>query len=121
MTVLVTGASGMIGTALSKNLCENGYRVIGVDMRNGNFTSPRYIHEFADLASYDALTRIFDTYEPDRVIHLAALAHSNGKKLKYEDYHRAKEQMARLGFENWEEYLDYLKFIREKRSRNLTA
>ena len=89
MTVLVTGASGMIGTALSKNLCENGYRVIGVDMREGTFTSPRYIHEFADLASYDALTRIFDTYDPDRVIHLAALAHSNGKKLKYEDYHRA--------------------------------
>ena len=38
-----------------------------------------------------------------------------------EDYHKAKEQMARLGFEDYDEYLDYLEFVEKKRSRGLTA
>lgn len=38
-----------------------------------------------------------------------------------EDYHKAKEQMARLGFEDYDEYLDYLEFVKKKRSRGLSA
>lgn len=38
-----------------------------------------------------------------------------------EEYLKAKEEMARLGFEDYNEYLDYLEFIQKKRSRSLTA
>ena len=38
-----------------------------------------------------------------------------------EIFHKAKEEMLRLGFDNYDEYLDYLEFINKKRSRNLIA
>lgn len=38
-----------------------------------------------------------------------------------EDYRKAKEQMVRLGFEDYDEYLDYLEFVEKKRSRGLSA
>lgn len=79
MNVLVTGSFGMIGCHLVKKLIESEYNVIGVDMKPAdNFES--YEHHQINLGDVDALEAIFNDKHIDRVIHLAALAHTTGGK-----------------------------------------
>lgn len=79
MNVLVTGASGMIGSHLVKKLIESKYNVIGVDMKPAdNFES--YEHHQIDLGDVNALETLFNEKHIDRVVHLAALAHTIGGK-----------------------------------------
>lgn len=89
LTVLVTGASGMIGLRLAESLVRGGFRVVGIDARDSSLDSENYTHVTLDLADEDSLASVLDAYSPDRVIHLAALAHSTGAPLTYEDYYRA--------------------------------
>jgi len=87
MKLLVTGAAGFIGHALSEALCERGDEVVGIDNLNDyydpalkqarlrrleardNFSFQRL--DIADSASLDAL---FSDREFERVLHLAAQA-----------------------------------------------
>lgn len=86
-TILVTGASGMIGSATVKALLTAGYRVIGVDRREYERSSENYEHCVVDLSDKAALGRIVEECGVDRIIHLAALAHaSGGKEYTWEDY-----------------------------------
>lgn len=85
--ILVTGAAGMIGSAVSDGLLSAGYRVIGVDIRDNGKTSLDYLHCTVDLSDTDSVRRIIKENNVDRVVHLAALAHStNGKKYTWDDY-----------------------------------
>ncbi len=87
--VLITGASGMIGSRLAESLVRDGFRVIGTDARDSSLKSENYTHLALDLADEDGLASALDAHRPDRVIHLAALAHSTGTPLTYDDYYRA--------------------------------
>ena len=78
-TIMVTGASGMIGSTLVKGLIENGYRVIGLDRANSRIEHPMYTHYCVDLGDPARLQEIFAVESIDRVIHLAALAHTEGE------------------------------------------
>lgn len=87
MKVLVTGAAGFIGSALSLKLLERGDRVIGVDNLNdyydvrlkqarlertkqyADFTDVR-----ADLEDRGAIASTFEKHRPDTVVNLAAQA-----------------------------------------------
>jgi UDP-glucuronate 4-epimerase len=87
MKVLVTGAAGFIGSALSLRLLERGDEVIGIDNLNDyydislkqarlertlaydNFTDLR-----VDIADRDAMADIFQKYQPQRVVNMAAQA-----------------------------------------------
>lgn len=87
MKILVTGAAGFIGSALSLRLLERGDEVIGLDnlndyydvnlkrarlertLQHAAFTDVR-----ADLADRDAVADVFATHRPDRVVNLAAQA-----------------------------------------------
>ncbi|MFH0955537.1 MAG: NAD(P)-dependent oxidoreductase [Candidatus Micrarchaeota archaeon] len=73
-TVLVTGSSGMIGTALCERLISEGFEVIGVD-RVSNRWSQAVDQKtvLADLRKPDALEKI--SKKPDFFIHLAANAY----------------------------------------------
>ena len=77
MTILVTGSAGMIGSHLVKGLIENGYDVIGIDKKPIEFDS-HYKHFEVDLGDKEALDTVFASSKIDRVIHLAALAHTMG-------------------------------------------
>ena len=89
MTILVTGARGMIGSRLVKALLEKGYTVVGIDRSRDSFAAEGYTHREADLADRETLCRIVEEYGVDRVIHLAALAHTKGvKDLSWERYRR---------------------------------
>lgn len=87
MRVLVTGAKGMIGSYLVKGLLDAEYEVVGIDRSCDKSCGEKYFHCMVDLADKDAIQIIINEYKPDRIIHLAALAHSVvGKELTWEDY-----------------------------------
>jgi dTDP-glucose 4,6-dehydratase len=84
-TVFVTGGAGFIGSALVRYLIrETEYIVVNIDKLTyaGNLeslaeveSSSRYVFEQVDICDADEVTRLFSTYEPDAVMHLAAESH----------------------------------------------
>lgn len=80
MNVLVTGSAGMIGGYVVKGLLEKGHKVIGVDRiaKEIQLQGPTQI--ILDLSSKEGIMQLFDDKKIDRVIHLAALAHTTGVK-----------------------------------------
>ncbi|MBE7091641.1 MAG: NAD(P)-dependent oxidoreductase [Clostridiales bacterium] len=87
MTVLITGCAGMIGSSLSIELLNKGYSIIGIDRKKCNFTNENFIQIVCELYDFEKLANVFDNYKIDRVIHLAALAHTSGEKdLSYNRY-----------------------------------
>jgi dTDP-glucose 4,6-dehydratase len=85
MKILVTGGAGFIGSALIRYLVnDTDNEVINLDKLTyaGNLDSlqsvadsPRYHFEQADVCDRQALDRVFATYQPDAVMHLAAESH----------------------------------------------
>lgn len=84
-TLLVTGGAGFIGSALIRQLIsETDYRVINVDKLTyaGNLQSlsdiadsAMYEFEQADICDAEAMQKLFNTYQPTAVMHLAAESH----------------------------------------------
>lgn len=77
--VLVTGASGMIGSRLVQSLLDDDYEVIGVDIKDGSIVDSHYSFYSIDLGNIEDIDSVFKQERPDKVIHLAALAHPLGK------------------------------------------
>lgn len=99
MRILVTGASGMIGSHLVKGLTDAGYDVVGVDRIAGNAGIENYTEIIADLSDLESLKRIVSENGIDRVIHLAALAHTSGEQdLSYERYFHVNVECAKNVF-----------------------
>ena len=100
MCVLVTGASGMIGSEAVLGLLALGYRVIGVDRREGVIARDDYEHCVCDLSDEGAVRSMISSRRIDRIVHLAALAHSvDGSAFSWEDYYRLNVECARNIFE----------------------
>ena len=87
MRILVTGAAGFIGSALTLRLLERGDTVIGIDNHNAYYdpalkearlarhsNHPNYTHLRLDLAERDAIEGAFATFKPQRVVNMAAQA-----------------------------------------------
>lgn len=84
--ILVTGAAGFIGFHVSQKLLEQGETVIGIDNLNDYYdvnlkygrlaqlTHPNFRFHKLDIADHEDLADLFDQYDCDRVIHLAAQA-----------------------------------------------
>ena len=86
--VLLTGGAGFIGFHTAKALLKRGDEVIIVDNFNEYYDpklkegrikvladSGGQVHvERVDIADYQALEKVFKTYQPDKVCHLAAQA-----------------------------------------------
>lgn len=89
-TVLITGASGMIGVRVVKRLIEDGNVVIGIDRVKSSLDNEKYTHIILDLNDVCGLQQLFGSYKIGRVVHLAALAHTVGRKsASYDDYYMA--------------------------------
>jgi len=84
-TIMITGGAGFIGSAVVRYLVGDARcRIVNVDKLTyaGNLDSiaearGRDNHHFeqVDIGDQDALTRLFEKYRPDIVMHLAAESH----------------------------------------------
>ena len=84
--ILVTGGAGFIGSHVVRRLVNNypDYRIINLDKLTyaGNPANlrdienkPNYCFERADIVDFSAVEDIFEKYNVDGVIHLAAESH----------------------------------------------
>lgn len=78
MNILVTGSAGMIGGYVVKGLIEKGHTVFGVDRIAKDIKLEGLTQVILDLSSMEGVMQLFDDKKIDRVIHLAALAHTKG-------------------------------------------
>ena len=100
MTILVTGARGMIGSHLVKGLLDAGYDVIGVDRTGEESCGDNFCNIKADLSDKEKLQFIADNHKVDRIIHLAALAHTSGETdLSWERYKHINVDCAKNVFD----------------------
>jgi dTDP-glucose 4,6-dehydratase len=85
-TIIITGGAGFIGSHVVRLFVTKypGYRIINLDALTyaGNLENlrdiedaPNYTFEKADILDIAVLEKIFDTYQPDGIIHLAAESH----------------------------------------------
>ena len=76
MTVLITGAAGLLGSRLAEYLVHNTeHDIIGVDDLSGGYAenvNPEVI--FYETNVVDGMEEIFTTHKPDYVYHFAAYA-----------------------------------------------
>lgn len=88
MLALVTGGSGFIGSFISQYLKEKGMDVL-IPTRNinkCNRITNKKMFKFVqgDISNNEFLTKIFESYHPDIVIHLAWDGISGNERNKYE-------------------------------------
>ena len=90
MNILVTGSAGMIGGYVVKGLIEKGHTVVGVDRRKSEKEYQGFDQVVIDLSLKDDVMKLFGEYKIDRVIHLAALAHTVGvEDISWEAFKKA--------------------------------
>ncbi len=104
MKALVTGSGGLIGSACSRLLCEQGWTVVGVDndLRRQFFgdqgstrstvaelcdSLPDYHHYALDIRDRQALRDLMKEHRPDFIIHTAGQpSHDKAASIPYEDF-----------------------------------
>lgn len=84
MKILLTGASGFIGTNLLEDLLSQGYIVRNIDWKEPKISERKKFWEKVDITDYETFERSVLNFNPDYIIHLAARTDLDGKSL--EDY-----------------------------------
>lgn len=102
--VMITGVNGFIGSHLVNQLIGEGYQILGVSIEERSLLDKEIIYEQADIADMELITRIFEKYEPEYVIHLAAIVHKQSMLAKYEDFYRINYLASKNIFENCIKY-----------------
>lgn len=85
-TIIITGGAGFIGSHLVRRFVTKypAYKIVNLDALTyaGNLenlrdieNAPNYFFEKANILDVEAIERIFNTYKPDGIIHLAAESH----------------------------------------------
>ncbi|MDC8786675.1 UDP-glucose 4-epimerase GalE [Roseateles koreensis] len=97
-TILLTGATGYIGSHTWLALLAAGFRVVGVDNlsnsspevlnRLGRLSGVTPIFERADVCDAAAMSTVFGRHRPDAVVHFAAFKAVGESTAKPLDYYR---------------------------------
>lgn len=88
MKVLITGSTGMIGSAFVPACRARGWEVVGLSRStSAGRLRPNYDHRIvtSDILDHEALIRIFKREAPELIIHMAAQAF-NGTSWELEQY-----------------------------------
>ena len=70
--VLVTGSSGFLGSYVVDNLIDNGYEVIGIDLRKSKYEQRLTEFHCCDILDYESIQYILK--DCNYVYHLAGIA-----------------------------------------------
>lgn len=84
MRILLTGASGFIGTNLLEDLASKGYEVCNVDCATPKIKGRNSVWKNVDITDFESFEKAVLDFQPDYLIHLAARTDLDGKSL--EDY-----------------------------------
>lgn len=99
MVIMVTGDNGMIGSKLAFSLLDAGYRVVGIDRTKCRMAHESYKHYQIDLNDRYSIESIIKKEKVDRIIHLAALAHTeNESDLSWDRYYHVNVECAKNVF-----------------------
>lgn len=84
-TIMITGGAGFIGSSLIRQfIAETEYNIVNVDKLTyaGNLATlgealenPRHHFEQMDICDKQSMQKLFDKYQPDAAMHLAAESH----------------------------------------------
>lgn len=72
--VLIFGASGFVGSYLSREFLNSGYQVFGTDKVTGELLSEEVAFQTADLLDAERVERLVDEIHPDMIVNLAAIS-----------------------------------------------
>lgn len=102
--ILVTGASGLIGSEVSSYFLSIGFSVVGIDnnmrmnffgvegdtsrVKSSLLKKKNYTHYDCDIRNSEKLDEIFSIERPDYIVHAAAQpSHDLASKIPHEDFH----------------------------------
>jgi UDP-glucuronate 4-epimerase len=101
LQILVTGAAGFVGSAISSELANRGVQVLGIDNFSPYYSvslkklrkevlleHPNITFRNCDLAEVDSVQELFEEFEFDTVIHLAAQAGVRASIKDWSNYSR---------------------------------
>lgn len=75
-TILITGGSGRIGSAVIRHAVDAGYRTVNLDRIGGETQADRFIE--ADVTDAGAVFGAIDLCRPDAIVHLGAIPNAGG-------------------------------------------
>ena len=112
-TVLVTGASGYIGSHVTVQLQQQGYQVIALDNLSNSYpqsldqvekiTEKKTTFVQADITDKASISQVFSEYNVDAVIHCAGLKAVAESELMPEKYHQVNVEGSRNLLESMEQ------------------
>lgn len=81
MKILVTGASGFIGTNMLEDLLQKGYDVLNIDYNKPKIKERSNLWKNIDIRDYEPFEKAVLEFNPDYIIHFAARTDIDGKTL----------------------------------------
>lgn len=80
--VIVTGGSGFIGCFLVKEFIKRNYEVLNIDVKEPVDGVNTELRRHISVTNYSHLKEIFESFNPDFVVHLAAIATQDAESLE---------------------------------------
>jgi len=102
-SVLITGASGFVGSQLVKHYLSNGFKVFGIDIKKGPvFPNIKYHHIKTNIINEKKVRDIFDRHY-DLVIHLSGITRISDAKNKPTEAIKSNILATTILFQNYNE------------------
>ena len=79
MKILITGASGFIGTNLLEAMLEKGHSVLNIDFNEPKIKERNEVWKNVDIVEYEPFEKVVLDFNPDYIVHLAARTDLDGK------------------------------------------